>query len=203
MRISLPLPQPNIRQAALATLAFAVGLALFLLLERGVTPRYSLALPVDRSIPFLAWSWFVYMGFFPFVIALVAYAQPQAFSAFRQALRIALVIGIACFLLFPEAIPRPDLAGISNEFMRHRFDHMWQLDLAENGFPSLHVVVTCLACRMLPARRHRALASVIGMLICASTLTIKQHTVADVAGGVLLAMACAYWVERRSLDWTE
>lgn len=190
--------RPDIRQMLAATFGMAAGLAIFFLLERSVIPRYVLATALDARIPFIAWSWFVYVGFFPFVIALAAYARPSAFAAFKEAVPIAFVLGVVCFLLFPEAVPRPDVAEIGNTFVRHRLARMWQLDLAANGFPSLHVAVTCLACRML-ADRRRIVATAIGLLICVSTLTLKQHTVADVLGGVALAMVSALWVGRRSL----
>ncbi|WP_322086289.1 phosphatase PAP2 family protein [Burkholderia sp. BCC1999] len=190
--------RPNLRQMLAATFGMAAGLAIFFVLERGVMPRYVLATAIDARIPFIAWSWFVYVAFFPFVIALAAYARPPAFGAFKEAVLIAFVLGVVCFLLFPEAVPRPDVAEIGNAFVRHRLARMWQLDLAANGFPSLHVAVTCLACRMLVERRRIAVAA-IGLLICVSTLTLKQHTVADVLGGVVLAMVSALWVERRSL----
>lgn len=190
--------RPDIRQMLAATFGMAAGLAIFFLLERSVMPRYVFATALDARIPFIAWSWFVYVGFFPLVIALAAYARPSAFAAFKEAVLIAFVLGVVCFLLFPEAVPRPDVAEIGNTFVRHRLARMWQLDLAANGFPSLHVAVTCLACRMLTDRRRIA-AVAIGVLICASTLTLKQHTVADVLGGVALATVSALWVERRSL----
>ncbi|WP_287737642.1 phosphatase PAP2 family protein [Burkholderia sp.] len=189
--------RPDVRQMLAATFGMVAGLAIFFLLERGVTPRYVLATALDARIPFIAWSWFVYVAFFPFVIALAAYARPSAFAAFKEAVLIAFVLGVVCFLLFPEAVPRPDVAEIGNAFVRHRLARMWQLDLAANGFPSLHVAVTCLACRMLTDRR-RIVAASIGLLICVSTLTLKQHTVADVLGGVALAMISALWVERRA-----
>lgn len=189
--------RPDIRQMLAATFGMVAGLAIFFLLERGVTPRHVFATAIDARIPFIAWSWFVYVGFFPFVIALAGYARPPAFAAFKEAVLIAFVLGVVCFLLFPEAVPRPDVAEIGNAFVRHRLARMWQLDLAANGFPSLHVAVTCLACRMLADRR--LVTVTVGLLICTSTLTLKQHTVADVLGGVALAMASALWVERRSL----
>jgi len=189
--------RPDVRQMLAATFGMLAGLAIFFLLERGVTPRYVLATAIDARIPFIAWSWFVYVAFFPFVVALAAYARPSAFAAFREAVLIAFVLGVVCFLLFPEAVPRPDIAEIGNAFVRRRLARMWQLDLAANGFPSLHVAVTCLACRML-ADRRRIVAAAIGLVICASTLTLKQHTVADVLGGVALATVSALWVERRS-----
>jgi membrane-associated phospholipid phosphatase len=175
------------------------GLAVFLLIERGVTPRYALATSMDARIPFIAWSWLVYVSFFPLVVALSAHARALAFAAFKEAAVTAFVIGIVCFLLFPENVPRPNLAAIDSAFVRHRLAWMWWFDLAANGFPSLHVAVTCLACWMLPAHRYRTIAALACLLICVSTLTLKQHTLADVLGGVLLALLCALWAGRHRI----
>ena len=60
--------RPDIRQMLAATFGMAAGLAIFFVLERSVTPRYVFATSIDARIPFIAWSWFVYVGFFPFVI---------------------------------------------------------------------------------------------------------------------------------------
>lgn len=191
--------RPNVGQAGVASLGMIAGLVIFFVLERGVTPRYTFVTPIDAWIPFLAPSWFVYVAFFPFVIALAAYARPRAFRAFQNAVLIAFVASVACFLLFPEAVPRPDIASIENAFVRHRLERMWQLDLAVNGFPSLHVAVTCLACRMLPTCRYRVVIVLTGLAICMSTLTLKQHTLADVLGGAWLAAFSALLAERRSM----
>lgn len=191
--------RPNVRQAGVALLGMIAGLVIFFLLERGVTPRYTFVTPIDAWIPFLALSWVVYVAFFPFVIALAAYARPQAFRAFQDAVLITFVASVACFLLFPEAVPRPDIASVDNAFVRHRLERMWQLDLAVNGFPSLHVAVTCLACRMVPTCRYRVVIVLAGLAICMSTLTLKQHTLADVLGGAWLAALGAWLAERRSM----
>lgn len=182
------------QQVLAATLGLIAGLAIFILLERGVTPRYTFVTGIDKWIPFVAWSWFIYVGFFPFVLALAAYARPDAFMMFAKATLVAFVAGVLCFMLFPEIVPRPDVATIHSSFIRHHLARMWQLDRASNGFPSLHVAVTCLACQMLATPRQRRVTIVLGALICMSTLTLKQHTVVDVLGGVLLALASAFCV---------
>ncbi|MDR2837449.1 MAG: phosphatase PAP2 family protein [Azonexus sp.] len=193
-------PQSAARRAALAALSLAAGLTLFLLLAHSVTPRYSLVTAIDAQIPFLPWSWLFYAGFFPSVIAASAVAKPAAFDAFLRAVLLAFVIGMASFALFPEAVPRPDPAVIDNAFLRQRVTRLWALDPAVNGFPSLHVAVTCLMCRMLITSCRSGLVQtlviVLGALICLSTLTFKQHTLADALGGVLLAALCAFLSQR-------
>ena len=197
MNLRRPTGRPDYQQALVALLGMLVGLSIFFALERAITPRYSFVTPADGYIPFVPVSWYVYVLFFPFVVALSAYAPASEFNAFKTAILLAFAIGIVSFLLFPEFIPRPDTALIDNGFLRQRLSRMWGLDLSSNGFPSLHVAVTCLACVMLRSNRYRWLVALAGALICLSTLTVKQHTVADVAGGVLLSAVCSLFVHKR------
>ena len=184
---------PDWRQALVALLGLLLGLTLFIALERAVTPRYQLATALDQAIPFIPLSWWAYVLFFPFVVVTAAYAPAQAFSAFKRATALAFVIACGCFLLFPESVPRPDPLLIDDAFLRERFIRLWQVDMAANGFPCLHVAVTCLAWRMLWGQRLSWLAGTLGLLICLSTLTVKQHTLIDVLGGLSLALLCSYW----------
>lgn len=181
----------NLRQALAAAFALLLGLGAFIGLQRLVTPRYHWVTPLDELIPFVAHSWFLYVLFFPFVLLAAAYASQERFRALRNATGIAFAVGLLCFWLFPEYVPRPDIAALDPGFLQRRLSRMWQLDLACNGFPSLHVTVTCLACRALWRRPCKGLVAMTGLLICLSTLTLKQHTLIDVAGGLLLALACA------------
>lgn len=185
------------RQALLACLGLLLGLCLFIGLQRLITPRYNWATALDSMIPFVAQSWWLYVLFFPFVLLAAAYASVEAFRAFRNATGIAFVVAILCFWLFPELLPRPDIGSLDSAFLQQRLARMWQLDLPSNGCPSLHVAVTCLACRALWARPCRWLTTIVGLLVCLSTLTLKQHTLIDVAGGVLLALACALATQRQ------
>lgn len=181
----------NYRQALLALVGMLLGLGIFIALERVITPRYLWVTPLDQQIPFLPLSWWLYVLFFPFVLVAATYAPANAFKAFVRATSLAFGVALLCFWLLPEAVPRPDTRLIENAFVQQRLTRLWQLDLAANGFPSLHVAVTCLACRALWASRYKAWISALGLLICLSTLTVKQHTLVDVAGGALLALACA------------
>ncbi|MCU7647197.1 phosphatase PAP2 family protein [Pseudomonas piscis] len=187
----------NPRQALAAAFGLLLGLGAFIGLQRLVTPHYHWVTPLDELIPFVAQSWFLYVLFFPFVLLAAAYASQQGFEALRNATGIAFVVGLLCFWLFPEQVPRPDLGVLGSGFLQQRLSRMWQLDLACNGFPSLHVTVTCLACRALWGRRGKWLVAGSGLLICLSTLTLKQHTLVDVAGGLLLALACALATHRQ------
>ncbi|WP_426193702.1 phosphatase PAP2 family protein [Pseudomonas sp. NFXW11] len=180
------------RQALLGLVGMLLGLALFLGVQRLVIPRYNWVTALDQQIPFIAQSWWLYVLFFAFVPLAAGYASGAAFKALRNASGLAFVVAVCCFYAFPESLPRPDLGALDKGFLQQRLSRMWQLDLAANGCPSLHVAVTCLACCALWERRGKWLIAGLGLLICLSTLTLKQHTLIDVTGGVLLALACAW-----------
>ena len=186
----------NGRQAWLAVLGMVLALAVFLAMERMVVPRYRFDTPFDAAIPFLPLTWAVYVLFFPFIVAVAGLASSSAFHLFKASVVLAFFASIVCFHLFPETVPRPDPSAIANAFLRQRLARLWALDLASNGAPSLHVSMTCLACRMLWHTRRRWLVAGAGALICLSTLTVKQHTVVDVAGGVLVALLCGWLATR-------
>ena len=187
----------NYRQAGIAFKGMLLGLAVFILVERLVVPRHILSVGADAYIPFIPLTWLIYILFFPFVVIASAYATPQRFATFVTASSMAFAIALVCFFLVPESVPRPSLEMIESVFLKQRFSRFWAVDLPGNGFPSLHVAITCLACLMLLGRRHAAPAAVAGLLICLSTLTVKQHTLADVFGGLLLACFVTWLAERR------
>jgi len=189
----------NYRQALLALFGLLAGLSVFIAVQRFITPRYEWVTSLDMMIPFIAQTWWVYVLFFPLVLLAAAYTDTQGFKAFRNATAIAFVLAMLCFWLFPEYVPRPDISSIENTFLHQRLSRLWALDYASNGCPSLHVAVTCLACRALWRHPGRWLVCAAGLLICVSTLTLKQHTVIDVAGGVLLAASCALLTRSRAV----
>ena len=131
------------------------GLVLYLALERAITPRYDFAGPLDAALPFLPWTWGAYMAFFPFVVAAAACAEASRFHQVARQMVYAFVIALGCFTLWPEALARPPIEGIENAFLREHIARLWWLDAPSNGFPSLHVTLTVLACRWPAAPRWR------------------------------------------------
>ncbi|KPY38131.1 MULTISPECIES: phosphatase PAP2 family protein [Pseudomonas syringae group] len=188
---------PDYRQALVALVGLLSGLSVFIGVERFIVPRYYWVTPVDQWIPFIAHSWWLYALFFPYVLLAAAYASAERFRAFGTATAMAFGVALVCFWLFPEIVPRPEVDLIDNAFLKQRISRLWQLDSASNGCPSLHVAVTCLACRALWDQHHKWLIAITGLLICVSTLTLKQHTVIDVAGGVMLAVVCTLLIQRQ------
>lgn len=116
------------------------------------------------------------------------------------------LLGMACFLFWPTAVPPPDI-----DFARvSGFSLLKDVDAAGNACPSLHVATAVFSGLWLD-RQLRELggpgaARLLGALWCAaivySTLATKQHVAIDVAGGLALGLAVgalSLWRPARAL----
>jgi membrane-associated phospholipid phosphatase len=149
---------------------------------------------LDRLVP-LAPTWaLVYGALYLFLIVLPVIVVQQE-GLIRRTVRAYLTVwtvSFACFLLYPTFAPRPE-AVVGQGFAVWGLRFLYDADPPYNCFPSLHVAhsfVSALAC----SRVHRTLGIVavsFASLVAISTLFTKQHYVADVIAGVLLALVAS------------
>ncbi|HEX4438564.1 MAG TPA: phosphatase PAP2 family protein [Thermoanaerobaculia bacterium] len=155
-------------------------------------PTHTPAISWDLAIPVRpAWA-LVYGCLYLFLIVLPVLVVRQE-ELIRRTVLAYLFVWITAYVFFvfyPTSAPRPaELAGDGFAAWGLRF--LYGADPPYNCFPSLHVAhsfVSALACRRVNRRvgdAAMACASLVGL----STLFTKQHYVADVAAGVLLAGA--------------
>jgi membrane-associated phospholipid phosphatase len=149
------------------------------------------ALPVDRAVPLQpAWA-IVYGALYLFLILLPVFVVRQD-ELLRRTVLAYLAVWVAAyvsFMAYPTVAPRPaQLAGEGFGVWGLRI--LYDADPPFNCFPSLHVAhsfVSALACY----RVHRALGTTAvgcASLVALSTLFTKQHYVADVIAGALMAV---------------
>jgi membrane-associated phospholipid phosphatase len=148
---------------------------------------------LDDAIPFWPWTAWCYLPFYAaiFIIAIAGFRRRRLFNRTALAVICVMLIGAMCHLLIGAEYPRPVLRepylDISTAFLAavHR------IDPPGNVFPSLHVAHTSMLSLILLKDRPRLglLALIMATLLAASTLTTKQHFIADVAAGYLLAFA--------------
>jgi membrane-associated phospholipid phosphatase len=167
-----------------------------------VTRGRTLHLPelaLDRMISVQpAWA-VIYISYLavPFLPVLVIRQEELIRRTFLAWLMV-WIAGYACFLIYPTILPRP-VGEIGEGFFAWFLRGVYDADPPRNCFPSLHVAtpfVAALSCW----RAHRGVglaACVWALLIALSTLFTKQHYVADVIAGILLAGA-AYAVFLRN-----
>lgn len=145
---------------------------------------------LDRMLPFCpGWS-VVYVGAYLFWAAGYVYlARGRDWYRVMTAEVLAKLVCGACFLLLPTTNQRPGLTG--EGLGVGLLGLIYALDRPANLFPSIHCLESWLCCAGLGKGPevpswYRALSRTAALLICASTVLIRQHVLADVLAGVLL-----------------
>jgi len=155
---------------------------------------------LDDAIPFLPATAWLYLPFYGaiFAIALAGFQTRAYFNRALLSFAIILTVGLLCHRFIPAVYPRPLLhapfPNVSCAFMAW----VQQIDPPGNVFPSLHVAHTT-ALALIIHRENRRLGRVVlvmAALLALSTLTTKQHFVADVLSGLLLAAGARLLVLR-------
>ena len=173
--------------------AFGVLVALYFVVAAATTGR-TLNVPelaLDRAVHLQpAWTP-VYLSMW--VFSLLPVVVVRGFELRRRTILSYLTVVVtayAVFLLYPTAAPRPaDVPG--DGFSAWSLRRLYALDPPYNCFPSLHVAYAFLAAlSTYRVRRGLGIAALVwAVVIGISTLFIKQHFVADVVAGALLALA--------------
>jgi membrane-associated phospholipid phosphatase len=153
-------------------------------------------LALDRLLPLTPMWALVYGALYAFLIVLPVFVIQQEELIRRTVWAYLTVWTVAyiCFILYPTVAPRPDTVT-GKRFAAWGLRFLYEADPPYNCFPSLHVAhsfVSALACW----RVHRPLGVIAASgasLVAISTLFTKQHYVADLVAGILLAFA-AYTV---------
>lgn len=164
--------------------------------------HFDMTLPVDDLVPFLPWTVSIYFGCFVvwginyFLCALQEKETRDRFFLGDVLAKVGCLIG---FLLLPSTNVRPEITepglwGFVMEFL-------YQIDSAENLFPSIHCLVSWMCwigVRKDPhvPKAYRWFSLLMAVAVCISTLTTRQHVIVDVIGGVFLAEFC-YWLAGR------
>jgi membrane-associated phospholipid phosphatase len=148
---------------------------------------------IDRAVPFLEWTIWIYVSYFLFLFVPVAVCRDEArVTRVLYALALNSVLAGVIFLAWPTQLTAQQPAGGGLTGLLWRA--LLTVDRPVNCVPSLHVANACVCAFALQheGRRWRSLAPVWLALIMLSTLTTKQHVVIDIAAGVLLA-AFSFW----------
>lgn len=180
----------------LALLANQIPFQLARLLARGKR-HYCLALPIDAAVPFLPWTVFIYFFacfiFWFFLYHRVARLPRQTADRFFCANLLGKIICFFFFAFFPTTMTQPEPNGPGFWEMCMRF--VYWVDEPNNLFPSLHCFIAWLCWAGIRGNRQvsalwRVSALLMAVAVCISTLTTRQHVMADVPAGILLSELC-------------
>jgi membrane-associated phospholipid phosphatase len=146
-------------------------------------------LPFENRIPLVAAAYPVYAAVYPAVVLPLFLARTRrGFARTQVAISLASLLAFGVFLLAPMPYPRPTLAhGGGLEAM---LAVEYAVDQPRCTFPSLHVAIAFLLYFGLreEAPRWRVPLLLLAIGVAISTVLVKQHFIADVAGGVVLAV---------------
>ena len=156
---------------------------------------------LDDLIPFCKYAilpYFAWFAWIPFTLFYLLWKAPR--EDFWR-LCLPLFTGMTLSLLFCAIVPNgTDLRPAyiyGNDIFTRTVRALWRTDTPTNVFPSIHVfnsVTLALAyhhCARLRGRKWlwvRVSADLLCVSIILSTMLLKQHSVIDVMGGIILAL---------------
>ena len=157
--------------------------------------HYQFSTALDRAIPLIPWTVCIYFGCYAFwaLHYCLCAAVPTRARRFFTADFIAKGVCFVFFVGVPTTMARPAVQGLN--VWESLVRALYILDAPVNLFPSIHCLNSWLcwaSARDIPAfsRGYKAFALCAAVAVCVSTLTLRQHVLLDVAGGILLAEIC-------------
>lgn len=152
--------------------------------------RIFLESPLDRALPVVPIFAIPYVSLIPFiVVSLIAFLffRVRVYRSAALTMIIVWFISYAFYFFLQSYIARPQITG--TDPFSGMIRSIYASDQPYNDFPSLHTSLsTIMAVHWWRVDRRIGLSAAIWTgLIVASTVLVKQHYVADVAGGLVLA----------------
>lgn len=156
---------------------------------------HSLEMTADDRIPLLPAFVFPYLSLYALLaISLWRFlrAETKIFTIAALAIGLDLVLSYLVFLFYQTRVERPVILGsdISSGILRW----VYSVDKPFNAFPSLHTSMSTLLVLLWGrvGSRIQPIIALWAVCIIASTLLTKQHYIADVLGGVTVALVSYY-----------
>lgn len=178
-----------------------IYLPCFFYLEHHITEPedfHSIHSVIDDYIPFVEhfiipyYSWFIFMA-----IGIIYFFIRSQGECVRMgaALIIGMSIAVVIYFVYPSGLIgfRPEVFPRDNIFTE-MVKGLHKADTPTNVLPSLHVyntlVIECAVFESKTFGKHKKLvctiAAVWGLLICVSTVFLKQHSIIDVFAAIIL-----------------
>lgn len=169
----------------------------FVILEMR-TPVVTVYARLDDLIPFCEWFVIPYIGWMVSLLFLSLYTLAydiDAFKRFMRTLILTTIIAETCYLIWPnQQLLRPDLStlGRSNP-LTFMVNIIYTVDSNTNVCPSLHCIgafAVFFCATSTPRFRTRGWTiffAVFALMICASTVFIKQHSILDFFAAIPVA----------------
>lgn len=151
---------------------------------------------LDDRIPFCEGFLIFYVLWYLLIVGIHLYTllyDADTFRRYSKFLTISITISTGIFLLCPSCQQLRPAQFPRDNLLSRAVGLLYAVDTNTNVFPSEHVIgaLAALAAAAHTERLRRpdrlAALSVLTVLICASTVFLKQHSVLDVLGGLTVS----------------
>lgn len=153
---------------------------------------------LDRAIPLWTWTSWLYEPFYVaiFVIGVIGFQSRFLYNRALILICANVVVGALGHYFVKAEYPRPVLPTPYPDLSTWFLARVHEIDPPGNVFPSLHVAHSFMISFVALLDRPRLGRVMMGMsvVLAISTLTTKQHFIADVAAGLVMALAGRAWV---------
>ncbi len=155
----------------------------------------NLRTPLDAALPVVLPFVVPYVSLEPLVyVTLIAFLvfRTRTFQSACLSLITAWLISYAFYFFLQTEVLRPVLTG--TDVFTHMIQGVYASDQPYNDFPSLHTSISVILAIhwFRVSRKVGIVVSIWTALIVASTVLIKQHYIADVISGLLLAFGVSW-----------
>jgi membrane-associated phospholipid phosphatase len=161
--------------------------------------RIFLETPLDRALPVVPIFAIPYISLIPYIgvsLLVFLFFRVRVYRSAALTMIVVWFISYAFYFFLQSYIARPVITGTDPFSAMIR--NIYASDQPYNDFPSLHTSLsTIIAIHWWRFDRRIGIAAAIWTaLIVASTVLVKQHYLADVAGGLVLASVTSVVVMR-------
>ncbi|MFM1580982.1 phosphatase PAP2 family protein [Helcococcus bovis] len=155
----------------------------------------NLKIPFDDMIPLIKELIIPYHTYIPTLIVVGYIIYKIDFNEYKKmilALFLAQITAYIVFMLFQTYVPRYDINLLGNDIFSNIIKHTYLIDGTYSGAPSMHVCVMSLGIFYLFKIKFNNIAKALlisyMLLICATTVLVKQHVFLDIPFGLLHAI---------------
>jgi membrane-associated phospholipid phosphatase len=156
-------------------------------------PHYDFSLSIDSLIPYVSPFIVIYiLSYFLWILGFIIFAREN--RAICNEMFAAELVGkllcFACFVIIPTEMVRADIS--QGGFFNWLTNVVYTYDEPNNLFPSIHCMESWICfrgaykCKKISSHYSSAWF-ILAVLICASTVFVKQHLFVDIFAGIAAA----------------
>lgn len=154
--------------------------------------HYNFTSNLDEGIPFIPLFIIIYiLAYVQWIVGFIIIARESKKVCYKylSAELIAKTFCLIFFFILPTTMIRPEVTSSGLTMSLVKF--FYEVDAPVNLFPSIHCLESwlvfrgSLACKKVP-KLYKVITFIFSILVCLSTVFVKQHVVIDIIGGILV-----------------